>query len=69
MAKIVILGEHCRATISEPDEDGDVVYVAECGADSGDQGPQPLDNTIAAAEIHVDRCQVSALTLHHPDYE
>ena len=70
MAKIMILGQHCRASISEPDEDGDVTYAAECGTGSPRSwGPQPIRDMIEAAEIHVDRCRRSAPVLHHPDYE
>jgi hypothetical protein len=57
MAKIKVEGDLCTATISEPDEDGDVTWTAICGASSAEWGPQPIGDTITDAENHVDlRC-------------
>jgi hypothetical protein len=69
MAKIVILGQDCRATLTEPDEDGDYGYEATCGATEGDWGYQPIGEMISAAENHVDACQVPAPSANHPNYE
>ena len=68
MAKIVIVGEHCRAMLTEPDGDGDYQYIAACGATSADW-VQPIGDTIQAAEMHVDACQVPAPPANHPNYE
>lgn len=54
MATIIIQGEYCKATLTEPDDEGDVGYVAECGATSEDWGNQPIGDMIEAAGNHVD---------------
>lgn len=57
MAKIVIQGPRCHATLSEPDEDGDYTYAAQCGTASPQHwGAQPIEDMIQAAMGHVDRC-------------
>jgi hypothetical protein len=69
MAKIVILGTHCRAELTEPDEDDDYSYEAACGATSGDWSWQPMQDMIQAAQNHVDYCLTSAPPANHPNYE
>jgi len=69
MATIVIQGTHCRAVLTEPDEEGDYSYEAACGATSGDWSWQPIGDMIMAAEKHVDSCEISAPVVHHPNYE
>lgn len=52
MAEIKVLGKNCQVTLSEPDEDGDYSWTAQCGevADAF----RPIDEAIANAENHVD---------------
>jgi hypothetical protein len=69
MAKIVILGTHCRAELTEPDEDGDYSYEAACGAVPAEWGYQPIGDMIMAAGNHVDQCLTSAPPANHPNYE
>jgi hypothetical protein len=68
MARIVILGQHCRAELTEPDEDGEYNFLAACGRDSG-WGVQPIEDMIQAAQMHVDACQIPAPPANHPNYE
>lgn len=52
MADIIIQGRHCRVVLSEPDEDGDYGWTADCGATA--ESVQPLEDTIDHAERHAD---------------
>jgi hypothetical protein len=54
MAKLIVQGTHCTATMTEPDEDGDYGWTAPCGA--GSTEVRPMDEAIAHAEIHADAC-------------
>lgn len=47
------------AVLLGPDEDGDYGWSCEaCGAGHGDHGFQPIEDTIANAEVHLDhRCE------------
>jgi hypothetical protein len=65
MATIIIQGKYCRATLTEPDEDGEYNFLAACGRDSG-WGVQPIGDMIMAAEMHVDACDIPAPLTHHP---
>jgi hypothetical protein len=69
MAKIVILGTHCRAVLTEPDKDGEHGYVAACGGTEGDWGRQPMEDMVQAADNHVSSCRVPAPPANHPNYE
>jgi hypothetical protein len=55
--KITLATSYCVVTISEPDEDGEVIWTSSCGQNSSDWGYQALADTIGDAGVHLEhRC-------------
>lgn len=50
--RIKVEGDHCTVTLSEPDEDGDYYWIAECDAVA--EFIQPIEDAIANAEVHIE---------------
>lgn len=55
MARVLIVGEHCTAHLTEQDEDGDQGVRATCGWDN-DGRVGSAGDMVAEAEVHVDAC-------------